>query len=268
MSDRSVLARTPPPARHHLAYGDAPEQYGHLRLPAGTGPFPAIAYIHGGFWRAQYDLTHAGHLCAAFTAMGIATWNIEYRRLGNPGGGWPGTFQDIAAAIQHLFAIAPNVDIDPARIVVGGHSAGGHLALWAAGQERVPQDSPISGRNHGLSAAFSLAGVVDLRRAWELQLGAGVTGELLGGSPEEVPERYQAASPIELMPLLLPQLLVHGRADEIVPVALSEDYVSVAGEAATLLALPNAGHFEVIDPRSEVWPDVAAGVMALFANRA
>lgn len=268
MSDRSVLSRTPPPAGHRLPYGEGPEQFGHLRLPEGTGPFPAIAYIHGGFWRAQYDLIHAGHLCAAFAAAGIATWNIEYRRLGNLGGGWPGTFQDVAAAIRHLTAIAPNLDVDPARIIVGGHSAGGHLALWAAGLERVPPGSPIAGTELAVRAAFSLAGVVDLRAAWELQLGAGVTGELLGGSPAEVPQRYRAASPAELLPPTVPHLLIHGGADEIVPISLSEDYVKTAGDAATLLAMPEAGHFELIDPASDIWPEVADAVTALFTDQA
>lgn len=265
----SVLDRVPPPADRRIAYGDAPEQFADLRLPKGDGPFPAVAFIHGGFWRAQYDLLHAGHLCAAFTAAGIATWNLEYRRIGHEGGAWPGTFQDIVAGLRKLFDLAPELEIDPERIVVAGHSVGGHLAIWAAALSRIAAESPIKAEPLPLRAAVSLAGVLDLREAWRLGLSGGVVRELLRGTPEDVPERYAAGSPIELVPLGIPQLLIHGANDDIVPLSISEGYAAAAeeaGDVVTLLALPNTGHFEVIDPESSVWPGMLAAILPLFSR--
>jgi acetyl esterase/lipase len=263
----SILDRTPPPADRRLRYGDAPEQFADLRLPAGTGPFPAVAFIHGGFWRVRYDLLHTGHLCAALTTMGVATWNLEYRRLGNTGGGWPGTFLDIASGLRFLVEHAVELDVDPSNVVVAGHSAGGHLALWSAGLARLPSGSPIAAVPVAVRAAVSLAGVVDLREAWRLGLSANVVAELIGGSPDEFPERYAAASPIELAPISVRQLLVHGTGDEIVPISIGEGYVGAAnraGDIASLLTLPDADHFAVIDPSSAEWPDIQHGILSLF----
>src|SRR5687768_4480719 len=123
----SILSRPPPVADHRLRYGPEPDQLGDLRLPKNSGPHPCIVVIHGGFWRVRYDLEHTGHLCAALTERGVATWNIEYRRVGTPGGGWPGTFRDVADAAADLFANAPRYRIDRTRVAVLGHSAGGHL---------------------------------------------------------------------------------------------------------------------------------------------
>jgi acetyl esterase/lipase len=265
----SVLARTPPEADRRIPYGDAAEQFADLRSPNGNGPFPLIAFIHGGFWRAQYGLLHAGHICAALTAAGFATWNLEYRRIGNEGGGWPGTFQDVAAGLHALFDVAEELSIDAERVMVMGHSAGGHLALWSAGIGRIPSTSPIHLKPLPLFAAISLAGVVDLREAWKLQLSGGVVGQLLDGSPEEVPERYAAASPAELIPLGVPQLLIHGEDDAIVPLSISESYTRsaiAAGDDVSLLALPKTDHFAVIDPESAVWPGMLTAIVSL-SNR-
>src|ERR1700693_3029156 len=153
-----ILTLPPPPADARLTYGADPNQFGELRVPKSQGPFPVVMNIHGGFWRAKYDLKHAGYLCAAFTAKGLATWNVEYRRVGNPGGGWPGTFEDIANAYRFLPQIASDYDFDATRVMVMGHSAGGQLALCLAGHEPT------------VKAVISLAGVVDLQRAWEEHL--------------------------------------------------------------------------------------------------
>jgi acetyl esterase/lipase len=264
----SVLDREPPPADVRVVYGSAPEHFADLRRPSGRkGPFPTVAFIHGGFWRARYDLLHAGHLCAALTAKGVATWNLEYRRLGNEGGGWPGTFLDVAAGLHALVASAADLGVDPARIAVMGHSAGGHLALWAAGLGKIAKSSEIAAEPLPLRGAVSLAGVVDLREASRLQLSANVVEDLLGGSPEEVPERYAAASPIELVPIGGRQILIHGEDDEIVPISISEGYVETAraaGDDATLISLPGTDHFAVIDPLSAVWPAVETAVLSLL----
>jgi acetyl esterase/lipase len=261
----SILDRRPPPADQRLRYGAEPLQFGDLRLPGGPGPHPCAVAIHGGFWRNRYDLGHLGHLCAALTAAGIATWSIEYRRIGDPGGGWPGTFRDVAMAARSLFDHATRYDIDPARIIAVGHSAGGHLASWLARAGNVPEDSPIRADPLPLRAVVSLAGVLDLRRAWELFLSEGVVQDLLGGTPADVPDRYATASPVELVPSGVPHLLLHGDNDEIVPIELSERYREAAtaqGDDVTLLALPGADHFELIDPASLVWPEILTAIQA------
>ena len=262
-----LLVRAAPPADVRLAYGDDPAQFGDLRLPAGSGPHPCIVAIHGGFWRARYDLEHLGHLCQALTAVGLATWSIEYRRVGNLGGGWPGTFRDVVAGTAHLFAIAGQHRIDPGAVVVLGHSAGGHLALWLAGLGAVPAASPIAADPLPFRGAVALAGVLDLHRAWELGLSNQAVAELLGGTPAEVPDRYAAASPAALLPLGVPHLLIHGADDDIVPPEISACFHATAralGDRSMLLELPGADHFAVIDPTTTAWPRIAAAIAGLI----
>jgi len=266
---QSILDRTPPPAAARIPYGDDPLQVADLRLPIGNGPHPAVIAIHGGFWRNRFDLKHLGHLCAALTAEGFATWSLEYRRLGDPGGGWPGTFHDIVAGAQRLFDQAGDLGIDPDRVIVAGHSAGGHLASWLASLANVPAGSDIAADPLPLAGAVPLAGVLDLVRCWERGLSNGVVAELLGGTPEEVPGRYAAASPQALVPPPVPQVAIHGADDETVPRDFSERYVkavTAAGGAATLRVLPGSGHFAPIDPATDVWPEVLAAVRELLPS--
>jgi acetyl esterase/lipase len=238
-----------------LAYGTDPLQFGELQLPSGQGPYPSAIVIHGGFWRAKYDLEYVRPVCDAFAKKGIASWNVEYRRIGNPGGGFPGTLDDVAAAADYFASITKQFNLDAARVITIGHSAGGHLALWLAGQKRI------------FSGAISLAGVVDLRRGWELQLSNNIVGEFLGGSPDEVPDRYAFASPIERLPIGITQRLFHGTADASVPLEISERYVEAArlrGDDAELIALPDAGHFAPVDPRTQEFAQVLSAAMNLL----
>lgn len=265
----AILTAPAPPADARIAYGPVPLQFGDLRLPPAPGPHPVVMVIHGGFWRAAYDLTHIGHLCAALTAAGAATWNVEYHRLGQPGGGWPGTFLDVAVAMEHLRDLAPRYDLDFTRVVALGHSAGGHLALWLAARGRLPAGDPLYTPAPFLPrAAVSLAGVADLRRGWELHLSNGVVEDFMGGAPTQVPDRYATASPADLLPLGVPQLLIHGTEDRSVPYAISRDYQAIAmarGDDVTLVTLPGAGHFELIDPLSREWPAITKHVGKLLA---
>jgi len=225
-----------------IPYGSGEFHFAESRVPQTDGPYPAAIVIHGGFCRALYGLDYIGPACDALTAAGIATWNIEYRRLGHAGGGWPGTFDDVSNAADHLQSIAPQYNLDLNRVIAMGHSAGGHLALW------------LGTRKKWLRGVISLAGVGDLRRAWELKLSNNVVAEFLGGSPDEVPDRYRFASPIEQLPLGLPQKLFHGTLDDSVPYEISQRYVQAAkhrGDDAELITLENAGHFELVDPRTK-----------------
>lgn len=266
-----ILTRPAPAADHRLAYGEDPNQFGDLRLPAGRGPHPLVVYLHGGFWRAAYSLEHAGHACAALTALGFATWNVEYRRVGQPGGGWPRTFQDVAAGADYARALAERFPLDILRTLAMGHSAGGQLALWLAARHRLASSGPLhTARPLGLVGAVSLAGVVDLVRAAELELGSHAVAQLLGGTPQLVPDRYASTSPFELLPLSTPQVLLHGTADDRVPYEISQRYADAAraaGDPVELVTLPGAGHFEVIDPRSHVWPEVLAAAQRLARHQ-
>jgi acetyl esterase/lipase len=217
-----------------IPYGPDPAQFGELTR--GDGERVAVL-VHGGFWRAAYDLSLMRDLAADLAARGWTTWNLEYRRLG-AGGGWPATLDDVAAGIDRLADLGAF-----ARVVAVGHSAGGHLAAWAA-------------TRGGVNEVVAQAGVLDLRLAWELRLSRGVVAELLGGTPEEVPERYSAASPRERLPLRARTLLTHGGQDEDVPVRMSAEFAEASG--AELHLDPGAGHMEHLDPGSALWEAVTA----------
>jgi acetyl esterase/lipase len=249
-----------------LRYGEAAEQFGDLYLPDGRGLLPLLVFIHGGYWRARYDLEHADPLCRALAAAGFAVWNVEYRRVGNPGGGWPGTFVDVLAAIHHARRLAFEFPLDLGRVTLMGHSAGGHLALWAAAARRIPAGHALHDADPlPLRRVVALAAVSDLRTAWDWQLSDGAVGELLGGDPQQAAEAYALTSPIDLLPCGVPQRLLHGDADDAVPYELSQRFQAAAvaaGDDCTLLTLPDTGHFELIDPHSLAWPHVLAAVAA------
>jgi acetyl esterase/lipase len=257
MSSEDILKLAPPPADARLPYGKDSNQFGELRLPKNeTKKSSAVLMnIHGGFWRSKYSLAHAGHLCAALTAKGLATWNVEYRRVGNPGGGWPGTFQDIANAYRFLPQISSRYPLDATRVVVMGHSAGGQLALCLAAHERT------------VRAVISLAGVVDLQRAWEEHLSDDAVVAFLGGKPKDVPEHYEEADPMQLKIASATQWLIHGAADSVVPPPFSRNYAEQKkkrGEDVHYLEISTAGHYELIDPHSNAWPKVESTALHLL----
>ncbi len=255
MSDE-ILGLAPPPADQRIRYGRDPQHFADLRFPSDRSPAPVAMNIHGGFWRAGYDLAHAGHLCAVLAAKGIATFNIEYRRVGDAGGGWPGTFDDIKSAFRCLRKHAAELNLDAGRILVMGHSAGGQLALCLAAHEPA------------ITGVISLAGVLDLKRACELHLSNGAVVGYMGGRPEQVPDRYLEASPIEL-PVSASQVLIHGTADDSVPVEFSRNYVArkqERGEQVEYKEIAGADHFDPIDPRSGPWKIVEESVLKLLGS--
>ena len=250
-----------------LAYGALPDQVGDLYLPnvpsggsSGTpraaagqalrgparrdGRVPVICLLHGGFWRLPYGREHVAAIAVDLARRGFAVWNLEYRRVGAAGGGWPGTLDDVAAGIDHVRRLADrDAALDPERVLLVGHSAGGHLALWAArrfGKVRI-------------AAAAGLAAVADLRLAHELRCGNGAVADFLGGSPEQWPARYHMASPAEMLPLGVRQLLVHGTHDADVPIVISRSYAAAAaaaGDDIRFVELPDACHMDAVDPAS------------------
>jgi acetyl esterase/lipase len=253
-----ILSIPPPPADARVAYGSDPNQFLDLRLPSLKSKSPLVINIHGGYWRAKYNLDHAGHLCAALTAKGLATANLEYRRVGNNGGAWPETFADVRAAWSFLLQNAHKYNLDSQNTVVMGHSAGGQLALCLAAHE--PR----------VARAVSLAGVVDLQRAYQLHLSNDAVVEFLRGTPSEVPDHYREANPMQLSIPQARQWLVHGTSDDVVPADFSRDYVAAKKkrtgkekEDAHLLEIANAGHFDVIDPRTLAWKQVEELVLRL-----
>ena len=266
-----ILELPAPPPDERISFGEGAYQFGDLRLPGASGQRPVVALIHGGYYRARYGLDYFGHAAAALTAHGVATWNIEYRRLGNPGGGWPATFLDVGAALDYLRALGSRFDLDLGRVVALGHSAGGQLALWGAGRRRVPDGSVLRvAEPLRLAGAIALAGVCDLREGWRRRLSDGVVGQLMDGSPAEHPERYAAASPADLLPVGVPQVLVHGTADVHVPYALSRDYADAAHaveDPVELVTLDGVGHFELVDPATRAWGTVLEATLRLLAGR-
>jgi len=251
-----------------LAYATGDSRFGDLWLPSGSGPHPVVVLIHGGFWRAQYDLTLMADLAADVVARGWAAWNIEYRRVGEEGGGWPGTFVDVAAAVDRLSVIADEAatPLDVERVAVAGHSAGGHLAVWSAVRAGLPADAPGAEPVVRPAATVSQAGVVDLRRAAADGLGGGATVELMGATPGDEPERYDLGSPIERVPTGVPTRCVHGRQDDVVPIDQSERYVAAASDAGdqAVLAPFDGDHFAVLDPTHESWTDTVAWLRPLL----
>jgi acetyl esterase/lipase len=270
MIQYSDLTSTPAPAADaREAYGDDPLQFGELRLPKTPGPRPVVVFIHGGCWRAAYDLAHVAAAADSLVRAGYAVWVPEYRRVGNAGGGWPGTFDDIGRAIDHLRVIVRRFPaLDTGRVYLVGHSAGGQLALFAASRR--------AGEGSG-GAPLPVAGVVALAPITDLATYGAASGScnsavtpLMGGTASEMPDRYRAVSPIERLPIGVPVRIVHGALDPIVPVAQSEAFVERArgkGDDVALTAVPGAGHFDVVGPGAEAWRAVVDALEELAGKR-
>jgi acetyl esterase/lipase len=238
-----------------VTYGPDAAQFGELYRPASVVHPGTVVIVHGGFWRARYELDLGRPLAADLADHGFTCWNVEYRRVGN-GGGWPTTFADVAAAVDRLAGL----DVDTSAVVTVGHSAGGQLAVWAAGR-------PVPGVP--VTAAVAQAGVLDLDAAVRQRLGDAATVAFLGGTPEEAPDRYAFADPLRAVPLAAPVLCVHARGDDTVPIEQSVAYVTAARRSGgrAMLREVSGDHFTVIDPADDSWRFVRASLPLLLAGR-
>jgi acetyl esterase/lipase len=248
-----------------IAYGAHPSQFGELTLPGGDGPARGVALVvHGGYWRQRHGLELGRPLAADLAGAGWAAWNVEYRRVGGDGG-WPATFEDVAAAADLLAgpvqeAARGRLPLD--RVVGIGHSVGGQLACWLAARPGLPDGAPGAGPAVRLRGVVSQAGVLDLVDGAALSDAAAV--DLLGGPPSEVPDRYALASPVARLPFGVPVVCVHGTVDANVPLRQSERFVAAAGAEAELVVLPGADHFAVIDPSTDAWRTCRAAAERLL----
>jgi acetyl esterase/lipase len=270
MTSRDLLELPQPPADETILYGTAAQQLVELRLPDGPGPHPVVVVVHGGCWQAPWGLDHVRSFCAALTDQGWATWSLEYRRLGDPGGGWPGTFEDVARAADRLRAAARNRPLDLDRVVAVGHSAGGHLALWLAGRASLTTGNPLRGETPlKLRGVVSLAGIPDLRTGGAREVCGDAIPRLLGGPSSEQEDRLRLVSPVALLPLGVPQRLVCGSLDGIVPPELSIEYAAAArraGDPVDVEIVEGVGHFELVNPDSPAWPAVLRALRGLLSS--
>ena len=273
VSWQQIAAMPLPAADHTLQYGPDSLQFGQLRLPEGKGPFPVLVVVHGGCWLSAYNLHYMAHLSEALTKAGYATWNIEFRRVGDAGGGYPGTFKDVAMATDYVRELAKKYPVNAKQVAVIGHSAGGHLALWLGGRHQLPRTSELYSRKPlKLKGVVALAGIPDLA-AYSMEQGScnAAVQRLMGGLQADKPSQYAQASPAALLPLQVKQLLVQGELDPIVPVSQSAGYVASArasGDNARQLLVPGAGHFDVVVPDTPAWPTVVEAVQELLPLKA
>ncbi|GAA4453659.1 alpha/beta hydrolase family protein [Phytohabitans houttuyneae] len=250
---RGVLHRQTPPPDATVRYGDHPDQIADVRMPPpGAKARPLVILVHGGFWRSEWDRSHTSPLAIELAAAGYPVAQLEYRRTGQPGGGWPGTFADVVAGIT---AVPQLMGLGWSPPLLLGHSAGGHLALWYA----LAGPTPVLG-------VVALAPVADLAEAHRLDLDRGAVAALLGGGPNDVPDRYAEADPSARTPPGARSVIIHGARDRHVPVEISRKYTATAraeGGDVSLIELPDVEHFALIDPQSTAWPVVKRSLQSM-----
>lgn len=255
-----------------VSYGSDASQYGELSLPPGAGRVPVVVVVHGGYWRSSYGLELGRPLAADLVTHDVAVWNIEYRRVGI-GGGWPGTFQDAAAALDVLpskVSDAADRRLDLARVVIVGHSAGGHIAAWLASRHTIAEGQLGASPRVRPIGYVAQAGVVDLVDGYQQRLGDRAIEALMGGSPTQYPERYAVGSPYARLPFGVPGTLVHGLDDETVPIRQSDRFALRAketGDPVTEIRLPGVEHFALIDPTTAAWAACRSAALGYLRGR-
>jgi acetyl esterase/lipase len=260
MSLQDYLALSGPAPTQHVAYGAAPSQFAELFQPAGDGPFPVAVIIHGGCWTKEFGgITQMRNMAGDLAGQGIAVWNVEYRRYDEEGGGYPGMYQDVATAMDRLRVVAPQHRLDLSRIVLVGHSAGGHLAQWAASRARLPRSSPLYvGDPLPVPEVISLGGLADLRNEQALIKTSCDRDmvQLAGVASATRPDIFSDTSPAEMLPAGVRTVLIHGEFDTISPLRVGQDYArraQAAGDAAEVLVLPGGSHYDEVAAISPSW---------------
>ena len=269
----AYLALTGPAPTAHVAYGAAPSQFAELFEPAGagagagSGPHPVAVIVHGGCWTREFGgITQMRNMAGALAAQGIAVWNIEYRRYDEEGGGYPGMYQDVATAMDRLRALAPQYKLDLSRIVLVGHSAGGHLAQWAGSRARLPRSSPLYVADPlPVPVVISLGGLADLRNEAALIQSScdRSSAQLAGTASAARPDIYADTSPAEMLPAGVRTVLIHGELDTVSPPRVGQDYARrarAAGDVADMVVLPGASHYDEVAATSPAWTIVAAQI--------
>jgi acetyl esterase/lipase len=273
-----LVKQATPPTGERLTYGKDPLQFGELRLPEGTGPFPVAILVHGGCWEVKirnlpenvtsFELLRP--IAAALATAGVASWNVEYRRLGNAGGGWPGTYQDLSRATDYLRELAPRYHLDLKRVVAVGHSSGGQLAVWLGARGKLPKSSLLYTNSPlPLNGVVSVDGPPDLEadRAIEQSVcGGPVITDFVGGTPAEFPSRYREGSASGLLPIGTKQEIFVASTLGEKWITLFKQYVTAAekaGDPVRLLTMDGAGHFDGINPNAPASQAVMASVQSL-----
>jgi acetyl esterase/lipase len=267
MTLQDYLALAGPAPTRHVAYGAAPSQFAELFQPAGDGPFPVAVIIHGGCWTKEFGgITQMRNMAGDLAGQGIAVWNVEYRRYDEEGGGYPGMYHDIATAIDRLRLLAPEHKLDLSRLVLVGHSAGGHLAQWAAARARLPRSSPLYVADPlPVPVVISLGGLADLRNEQALIKSScdRDLAQLAGVASDARPDIFSDTSPAEMLPVGVRTVLIHGELDTISPLRVGQDYArraQEAGDAAEVVALPGGSHYDEVAASSPSWHIVSAHI--------
>ena len=267
MSLQDYLALSGPAPSRHVAYGEAPSQFAELFQPAGDGPFPVAVIIHGGCWTREFGgITQMHNMAGDLARQGVAVWNVEYRRYDEAGGGYPGMYQDVATAMDRLRTLAAEHKLDLARIVLVGHSAGGHLAQWAGSRARLPRSSPLFVADPlPVPTVISLGGLADLRNEAALIQSScdRSTAQLAGVASAERPDVFADTSPAEMLPAGVRTVLIHGELDTISPLRAGHDYArraQAAGDEAEVVVLPGGSHYDEVAATSPSWSIVSAQI--------
>jgi acetyl esterase/lipase len=267
-----LLSRPKPQPTRTVFYGDDPNQVADLWLPSGPGQHPAVVMIHGGCWQASIaNRTIMNYAAEDLRKRGFAVWNIEYRAVDQPGGGYPGTFRDVGAAMDRLALEAPHDNIGMKRVVVVGHSAGGHLALWVAARYKLPAWSPLHwAAPQPVVGVVDIAGIPNLKTDTETACGPDVLKRLAGPPSKARRDVYADTSPSALLPLGVPQVVIHGADDTTVPPAIGQAYVQAARAAGDKVVFhsPPGGHVEEITPGTPAWEDAVASIQGLLRGAA
>lgn len=283
---QEVIREQGVPAGSRIPYGEGANRYGELALPAGPGPHPVAVVLHGGCWLSMADLSYVRPLARELNRAGWATWTLEFNRIDEQEGAWPGMLRDVAMGVDHLREVAAGANLDLERVVVVGHSSGGHLALWSAARPKLPRGSAGAGSKgepplavQGVVGLAPVAGLEDFQARSD-RCGSAIVGRLLGGSPETpvvgaaeamLDERLKVADPQRLLPLGVPQLVVMGELDRIVPPSHGiawRDEAEARGDEVELFVVPNAGHFELLAPWTDPWARVAERLEAFLLKAA